>query len=57
MTPPAPTAPSLARVLPEWLALRLWRASQTGGPGSLIRLVAIEREVERIRREYPHFFR
>lgn len=54
---PAPAAPSLARVLPEWLALRLWRASQTGGPGSLVRLVAIEREVERIRREYPHFFR
>lgn len=54
---PAPAAPSLARVLPEWLALRLWRASQAGSPGSLVRLVAIEREVERIRREYPYFFR
>lgn len=52
----APAPPPLAQVLPLDLAQRLQRASQEGRPGSLARRAAIERETERLKRDYPMFF-
>lgn len=51
-----PQAPPLAQVLPLELAQRLQRASQEGRPGSMTRRAAIERETERIKRDYPMYF-